>query len=124
MKSYSTSDKVIQYFQNPEILYNDWYESYYSSELFPGQPVAIMPSTDHIKQSFERWLSKRKNELYNLICVEWNYYDKQKEYSDNIMLAVALADFLISSTLKIPSPIALTVLLVQSGLDKFCESET
>lgn len=123
MKSYSTSDKVIQYFQTPEILYSDWYKSYYSSELFPGQPVAIMPSLDYVKQSFERWVSKRKNELYNLICVEWNYPNKRKEYSDNIKLAVALGDFLISSTLKIPSPIASAVLLVQSGLDKFCESE-
>jgi hypothetical protein len=43
MKPYRTSDKVIQYFQNPEVLYSDWYESYYSSELFPGQPVAVIP---------------------------------------------------------------------------------
>lgn len=120
MKPYSTRDKVIQYSQNQEILYSDWYDSYYSSELFPGQPVAIMPGIDYIEQSFERWRNKRKKELYNLICVEWDYYNKRNDYSDSITLTVALADFLISCTLEIPSPIAVTVLLVQRGLDKFC----
>ena len=121
MKSYDTRNKVIQYFQNPNILYHDWYESYYSSELFPGRPVAIMPSIDNIKQIFDAWLNERKEGIYNLICVEWDYLNKRKEYLDNTKLAIALADFLISATLKIPSPIALAVLLVQSGLDKFCE---
>lgn len=120
MKTFSTSDKVIQYFQNPEILYTDWYESYYSSELFPGQPVAIMPNIDYVKQSFERWLAKRKKELYNIVCVEWDYPNKRKKYSDDFGLAVALANFLISLSLKIPAPIALSVLLVQRGLDTFC----
>ena len=65
-------------------------------------------------------LNKRKKELYNLICVEWDYYNKRDDYSDSITLTVALADFLILCTLEIPSPIAVTVLLVQRGLNKFC----
>ncbi|MFZ3169744.1 MAG: hypothetical protein WA130_19185 [Candidatus Methanoperedens sp.] len=120
MKPYNTNEKVIQYFENQEILYNDWYESYYSSEAFPGQPVAIMPNIDYIMQSFNHWFIKRKNVLYNLICVEWDYPNRKKEYSDSVTLAVALSDFIISSTIKVPSPIALAVLLVQNGLDKLC----
>ncbi len=121
MKSSSTRDEVIKYFQNPEILYGDWYDSYYSSELFPGRPVAIKPSIENMKQTFEGWFNKRKKELYNLICVEWDYPNKQKEYSDDVRLAVALSDFIISSTFKAPSPIALAVLLVQKGVDEFCD---
>lgn len=120
MEPNSTHDKVIRYFQNPDILYSDWYMSYYSSELFPGQPVATIPSIGHMKQSFEHWFNKRKKELYNLICVEWNYPAKRKKYSNKVELSTALAEFLMSSNLEIPAPITVAVLLVRIGLDKFC----
>ena len=112
---------VQQYFEDEKVLLEDWYHGFYS-HAFPGEPVAAMPSLDNIRDAFERWVGNVTDQLYNLICVEWNYPGKSKNrvYQDKVKLAAALADLFISSTWKIPAPIATATLLAQMGLDKVC----
>jgi hypothetical protein len=100
----------------------EWYLAYHSS-VYPGKPCAVFPTIKEMKKAFEKWVKSKQEQLFNLICVKWNYPEKHKntKFQDKVILASSLADFLNSCTLEIPSPITTAVLLVRMGLEKLCK---
>jgi hypothetical protein len=114
---------VQEYMKDENRCLQEWYRAYYSSELYPGEPCAVLPGIDKMKESFENWTRSKQKKLFNLICVEWNYPAKHKDtkFQDKILLASSLTDFLISCVMQIPSPITTAVLLVRMGLENFCD---
>lgn len=115
-----TADAAEKYLKNERALLEEWYNDFYSTELFPGEPLAAMPSLDEIRHAFTKWVAEVKTQLYNLVCVEWDYPSKRNTFKNKITLAASLADFFISCTWKIPAPVATATLLVQMGLDRIC----
>jgi hypothetical protein len=101
---------------------SDWYKEYSSLELFPGQPVTVLPSEDEIQRMFQEWMQRNREQLSNLICVEWNYpaLRKQPRFQDRLFLVASLADFFLSLKLQIPAPVATATMIVKAGLDSVC----
>lgn len=118
-----TETTVRRYFEDEKVLLEDWYRDFFKTK-FPGEPVAVMPNLSKIRDAFKTWAKDVNIQLFNLICVEWNYPEmrKNRRFEDRVRLAAALADFLISCTWKVPAPIATATLLVQMGLDKVCNT--
>lgn len=114
---------VQKYMEDETSCLQEWYRNYYSLEMYPGKPCTVVPNIDEIRRIFAEWFERRRTQLFNLICVEWDYPTKCKDvkFQDKVCLATALADFLIACTLKLPSPVMTTVLLVKMGLDHLCK---
>jgi len=119
-----TITSVQEYFEDEKALLEDWYNDFFSIEMFPGEPMATMPSLNKIQDAFEEWVEKVRFQLYNLICIEWDYRGKYKNerFYNKVKLAAELADFLISCTWKIPAPIATATLLVKIGMERICDN--
>ena len=115
--------QVQQYMNDDARCFLDWYRAYRKLEGFPGEPVAALPTLDEIREAFSEWVQLSRDRLFNLICVEWDYPARRKDekFQEKVTLAVALTEFL-SGAFGIPSPATTAVLLVQVGLDEFCDS--
>ncbi|MDT4897435.1 MAG: hypothetical protein QOH25_2512 [Acidobacteriota bacterium] len=120
----SITSKIQTYMNSEAVCLEDWYGDYRALAEIPGEPVTIKPNLNEIKKAFAAWVELRREQLFNLICVEWDYPARRKneKLQDKMSLAAALADFLLSCALQIPAPVATSVLLVQMGLDQFCHS--
>lgn len=89
---------VKKYLDNETGCFQEWYKEYYSLELYPGEACVAMPNMDEIRTSFAEWFKHRRGQLFNLICVEWNYPAKIKDpkFEKKAYLAAAIADLLVS----------------------------
>jgi hypothetical protein len=88
----------------------------------PGEEIAF-PSSQKMKKTFDDWLYKMSESLYKLICIDWDYPSKRKskEFRDSIALIIAIADYIISCSIQIPTPIAVVTILFLKDLDNFCD---
>lgn len=113
-----------KYLSNESTALKDWYREYRSIQTgVPGGEISVV-NIPKIQESFDEWFDTTKEDLYRIICVEWNYPEKRKrdEYKETVLYVIALADFLIAKQTNVPSPLALASLLVMKGLDNFCAS--
>ncbi|MBI5020498.1 MAG: hypothetical protein HZB59_03595 [Ignavibacteriales bacterium] len=101
----------------------DWYRGTYAVSAAPGMPVAKMPDIKKIEFLFNEWFNARREQLTNLICIEWDYPSKRLDpkFQDIVQLTAALADYLVHFKTIIPAPFSTAVLLIQNGLDKLCK---
>jgi hypothetical protein len=119
------SQKAERLVNDYDLALRQWYREYRAQETgIPGTEVSF-PSTEKMERALEDWLDHARDQLYQIICVKWNYPQKRKqaEFQEAASLAVALADFLIAQYTKVPSPLALACILVMKGLDAFCSGE-
>ncbi|HEV7395342.1 MAG TPA: hypothetical protein VGN86_02425 [Pyrinomonadaceae bacterium] len=116
------TSQVEGYMNNEEACLQAWYRDYSALATIPGEPVARKLNMDEMRQAFLAWLERNRETLFNLICVEWDFARRRKEdrFQNRVLLAAALADFLLSSAVAFPAPITTSVLLVKTGLDELC----
>ncbi|MFZ1682524.1 MAG: hypothetical protein WAU88_00195 [Candidatus Zixiibacteriota bacterium] len=70
-------------------------------------------------QEASDFMDQRRQELFDLICIKFDYCAKSKKYSSQIELLAALAVFLESFWKEAPV-IEIVVAMAKSGLDSFC----
>jgi len=116
------TSQVEKYMNDEEACLQDWYSDYRALNTIPGEPVGRRPGLNEMRQAFSQWLERHREQLFNLICIEWDFAKLRKEerFQDRVVLAAALADFLLASAISLPAPISTSVLLVKTGLDELC----
>lgn len=116
------TSQVESYMEDEEACLQDWYSDYRRLKAIPGEPVGKRPSLNEMREAFLSWLQQHREQLINLICVEWDFSRRRKEesFQNRVFLAAALADFLLSAAVTLPAPITTSVLLVKTGLDELC----
>ncbi len=112
-----------KYLEQDSLALADWYREYKTMETgIPGSEVSF-PNRAKIEQTFDEWFDQSKEQLFQIICVEWGYCEKRSkpEFQSSVSFVVAIADFLIAKYTNFPSPLALSAVLVAKGLDKLCQ---
>lgn len=73
------------------------------------------------KKKGAEWLKGSREHLRKKICDEWSYCEKRNDEGlrDNVILATAIGDLVITAAKKIP-PLAIACLLIKMGLDELC----
>lgn len=83
-------------------------------EAHPGFRLPSAPLVEG-RKIFEAALGA----LRKAICEDWRYCEKREKYGDIADLVAAVADIIVGAKIEI-APAAAAVLLVRTGLDKFC----
>jgi len=92
---------------------------------FKGAPGLHLPKKSALIARGKSFVSKHKRELRHTICVDWAYCEKRHHYDTATAVATIITP-LVNPVLGVPAWIAalVTMVLVRSGLDKFCGCET
>src|SRR5207237_442273 len=108
------------YLANPAVLYETWYQKKISKELEMdyGEFTGPMPPLDDINEKFTSWLKTHRQNLIQLICVEWDYPTKKAQYSNETDLIIAVSSIFGTLT-DLKLEIACLLFLV--GLDRLCK---
>jgi hypothetical protein len=115
-------DLTNKYLSQESLAFRDWYKEYKTQETgIPGTEVSLA-NVDKIEKTFDDWFESSKEQLHQIICIEWNYPAKKNlpEIQESVSFVMALADFFITKHTHFPSPLALATLLFMRGLDNLC----
>jgi hypothetical protein len=99
-------------------LLSEWFNSELEAEVGGNLPD-LAGKTPDLKKLFRKW---SKDNLAELICVQWDYCQKRKSYGRTIELVTQLGQFIYTNMkMQLPIPFSLAVLLVMHGFDQFCD---
>ncbi len=106
--------------RSEEDLLREWYEVQMRQAV--GRSPADLRSlaSQDVKASFLAWLDRQG--FSDLICREWNYCAKRRDYQDPTFMAAAIADLLLAFG-GIAAPINVAVLCVKFYCDRLCKCD-
>jgi len=107
----------IDYYMNTD-LDSIWISLGLATKKPSGEPF----DPDQAKQIGQAWFESKKDELYKIVCDDWNYAEKIKDewYQNKHNLAYTISE-LIRDKVGLMAPLTVASLMVRLGLKKPCE---
>lgn len=89
-----------------------------------GQQVGTLAPGEDPEASGEKWLNKKKAEIYDRICTQAQYcqFIKRNRNASTVQIIAALGDLLASIFGGLPV-LNIAALVFKLGLDELCECE-
>jgi hypothetical protein len=118
MNKYEIAKK---YLDNEKFLLENWYSKTMAHEMGFEDEVEFkgtLPSLTKIREKFSEWVIEHKKNLHKIICKDFNYIEKRKDYEDVVDFIIAVSEAL---DFDYTNPIEVSTLLVTTVLDDFCQ---
>jgi hypothetical protein len=79
----------------------------------------VVSKPGELRKLFKKWSGEN---LRDVICSDWDYCQKRKQFGKTVELVSQLGEFIYNSMkLPIPIPFSLAALVVMHGFDQFCD---
>ncbi len=113
-----TVEQIESLIKTPEQeLLSQWYDEELKRTV-GGSAKDLVSTIGDLREAFLNWAAQI--DLRDLICRQWDYQSKKKQFTTTVQLASALCDFLVALT-GYPSPATVSVIIVQWAGDKLCD---
>jgi hypothetical protein len=104
--------------KSEEELLAEWFDVEMRQQL-GGSADDVVGKPGDLSRLFKKWSS---DNLRDMVCNDWGYCQKHKQYGKTIELVSQLGEFIYNSMkLPVPIPFSLAVLVVMHGFDQFCD---